>query len=236
MMVLIFRAAPVSAEARWLVGRSRDGEYVVRVVNREGHCMASSTRRVLRPWNGLRKGPRGSGPGNSTRISALSRVARLELLEQRTLLSIGATAFSQQILTSLSAVESSSTADWSNFLRFDATGSSHSLSFYLTCDQASLAPTGTGEWVVDVDGLTAAGDPGSPELPQQLLRLALAPDADLESVSLNVLSVHYTTLDGHYQLAAAPVPVTDVDGETVLGASSENIVDGRCAASRNASL
>ena len=65
-----------------------------------------------------------------------------------------------------------------------------------------------GEHRISSPGLFASGEGGTPELPERLLRFALPPDADLDSVCMEFLSNDARGIEGAYGIAPAPLSTT----------------------------
>ena len=97
----------------------------------------------------------------------------------------------------------------------------------LTCEEFYLEELSGGKHRIVAADLPGTGDGGSPELPGRLLRFALPPDTDLESVSLEVLPEILTAVEGTYDIVPAPLVAAMVGDSLVMEATGEHIVDGK---------
>ena len=173
------------------------------------------------------------------RLGPMGRALRLEPLEDRRLLSLTPGGDESGV----------------NSVVFD--GSRYgTIEMSVACTEYSFESVeGTVERLT-AEALESAGAGGAPELPQRLLRVALPPATDLESVRLSVLESREVGVAGEHDLAPAPLAYTyapvesgeaepgladpfaeadlvsadavvDVSAELVLADPDQNVVDGR---------
>jgi len=75
--------------------------------------------------------------------------------------------------------------------------------------------------------MSGRGDTGDPDLPAKVLRIALPPDADLDSVKLEYVTADLQTLEGTFSIAPMPAAATEVGGQFTLNSASDPIVAGK---------
>jgi len=131
------------------------------------------------------------------------RLARVEQLEERTLLSVGGMGDESEHLRKMVSVDAISR---------------EVLGIDLTCNAFSVEDLPDGQSRLVAPGLFGSGDGGAPELPGRLLRFALPPEADLESVSLELLGSQVSALAGTYDIVPCPIAVTDGESPDVAEA------------------
>jgi len=99
-----------------------------------------------------------------------------------------------------------------------------------TSSSVELATVSNGRVVVKLDQFPQGGNPGDPLLPYKLVRVVVAPDTDLETVSAELTSGDWEELAGEHEVAAAPPAVT-WNGEKYVtdwcGKDESKIIDGR---------
>ena len=99
-----------------------------------------------------------------------------------------------------------------------------------TSSSVELATVSNGRVVVKLDQFPQGGNPGDPLLPYKLIRVVVAPDTDLETVSAELTSGDWEELAGEHEVAAAP-PAATWNGEKYVidwcGKDESNIIDGR---------
>ncbi len=103
------------------------------------------------------------------------------------------------------------------------------ISLELTTPPYSFAKDENGFDVLLLEGFDLSGGIGNPQLPSQVYNLALPPDADPDSLSLDVTVLDSEEQKGSFQLAPVSPPATWIDGEMVIdwGENAESIVDGK---------
>lgn len=74
---------------------------------------------------------------------------------------------------------------------------------------------------ISMKGFFTRGLPGAPELPQRIYNVRLPSDADLDSVSVEIVSAETQVLSGEYEIAPGPLPASkrgvEYDGEIKNG-------------------
>jgi len=85
-----------------------------------------------------------------------------------------------------------------------------------SCSNFEFIPDGHGNELVVGEGFTASGDSGNPQLPIAIVRLGLPPDANLESLNLDVVASPFVELAGAHNIAPVPAAVADVDGGIIV--------------------
>ena len=82
---------------------------------------------------------------------------------------------------------------------------------------------------VEIAGFEPGGKIGNPQLPNRVYNVALPPDTNWESVSLEVVVLDTEDVEGEFEIAPVPPPVTWDKGTKMIGwgESAEYIVDGK---------
>ena len=104
---------------------------------------------------------------------------------------------------------------------------SHRLDLCFSIDEYGIFETQSGEHSIQVAGMSDSGQGGNPQLPSSVLRVALPPDTDLETVVLEMHSETVTPLMGDFNIPPAPLAAAEVDGQVIYDAASDQIVDGK---------
>jgi hypothetical protein len=83
--------------------------------------------------------------------------------------------------------------------------------------------------LVQIEGFDPLGAPGDPALPGRVYNIAVPPDVDWDSLTVEVLGVETSVLPGSYEIAPAPPFATWVDGQQIVawGEHTGSIVDGK---------
>jgi autotransporter-associated beta strand protein len=152
-------------------------------------------------------------PGRSRAPSARGRRALLERLEERTFLSIG-------------PVPAAAAAPGADLVATTLVKPGELLLQFSPQD-FSVQQEADGTQQIVSSGLVGAGNGGSPELPGELVRLALPMDTDLGSVTLVPQSSQVTVVPGVANLAPAPTAETDGGGQADAGSPATALVNGK---------
>ncbi len=91
----------------------------------------------------------------------------------------------------------------------------NSLVVSLSCGDFEFVPAGREEMIV-AEGFGLTGDSGNPQLPSAVVRLALPPSADLDTVSLEVVETNLIDVPGTHWIGAAPPAATGANGELIV--------------------
>ncbi len=112
-------------------------------------------------------------------------------------------------------------------LEFAATASDGSLS--VTIESGALNINPAGDYVaLSMDGYDTRMSPGDPMLPLRVVRMALPPDADLDTVTVSHSVLAARVLDSTYSVAPAPPMATWEGTQTIIDwGEGKDIVDGR---------
>jgi len=170
---------------------------------------------------------------SSAERSVYRRLPRLEVLEQRTLLSVAAAVDgSLRGILPLAKVETIS-ADCDQAARWtleaeDVAIAESRMHVALPNPCFQIVDAGDGWQQISADSLVEAGDGGSPALPGRLLRFLLPADVDLSSVSLRLEQAVERVLPGTYRIHPAPLAAADKNGQLTFGVADDaQIVAGK---------
>jgi len=86
-----------------------------------------------------------------------------------------------------------------------------------------------GFGLVQVEGFDRFGAPGDPELPGKVYNIAVPPDVNWATLTVEILGTEITELPGTYEIAPALPFATWVDGQQITewGENAASIVDGK---------
>jgi len=96
---------------------------------------------------------------------------------------------------------------------------SSSITIDLRLPAYEIAPDAAGFDVITAEGFTQTGHPGAPLLPHRVVNVGLPPDADLETLQIEVLDQQTEVLPGTYRIRTA-VPDQTTTGATAAGISA----------------
>lgn len=81
---------------------------------------------------------------------------------------------------------------------------------------------------IDMESFDQTTSPGDPKLPLKILTIALPPDVDRDSVSLNIIRCDRVILDGFYDIGPVPPAATWIDGKSIVSwGENKNIRKGK---------
>ena len=111
-------------------------------------------------------------------------------------------------------------------VKFDAVANDGSISVTIEGGALNIIPAGDNV-TLSMEGYDTYMSPGDPMIPVRLMRIALPPDADLDSVAISYSVLASSVLDGAYSVAPAP-PMAAWDGtRTIIDwGEGKDIVDG----------
>jgi len=170
----------------------------------------------------------GSQPNSKPRVPKRTRRQQrqrkllMEQLEDRRLLAVGVLQSDAPLLEAAAEVTPTGKDLLATQLNVDG-----QLQVHVHIDEYSILKLDSGQQRIQVPGLRAWGDGGNPELPGELFRFALPPDANLSTVSLVLAPADLQALPGIYDLVPAPLAATENDGQITISAASDQIVDGK---------